>query len=167
MSGMVGHIAWQESAEELRTRYRDEQDVGPRTRLLALWLVRSGRSEQEAALVAGVGRRTLTRWLAWYRQGGLAEVLRRMPGHGSRGAPSRLTPTQHAALLDRCAQGAFRTYGEAQQWVEHEFGVIYRYAGIYDLLARAQVHPKIPRPTAAKADPAAQAAWKRGALSRP
>lgn len=167
MSGVIGHIDWQESAEELRTRYRTEREVGQRTRLQAVWLVRCGRSEQEAAMVAGVGRRTLTRWLAWYRQGGLAEVLRRMPGHGSRGAPCRLTSPQHAALLARCAQGAFRTYGEAQQWVEHEFGVTYRYAGIYDLLARAQVHPKIPRPTAAKADPAAQIAWKRGALARP
>jgi transposase len=91
MSGVVGHIEWQESAQELRARYQTEQDVGQRTRLLALWLVRSGRSEQEAATVAGVGRRTLTRWLAWSRQGGLAEVVRRVPGPGSRGAPSRLT----------------------------------------------------------------------------
>jgi transposase len=137
MSGVVGHIAWQERAQELRARYQTEQDVGHRTRLLALWLVRSGRAEQEAATVAGVGRRTLTRWLAWYRQGGLAAVLRRVPGHGSRGASSRLTPAQRAALLARCAQGAFRTYGEAQHWVEHECGVTDRYAGIYDLLARA------------------------------
>lgn len=163
MSGAMGYIEWHESAEELRARFRTEQDGGQRTRLQALWLVRTGRTEQEAAAVAGVGRRTLTRWLAWYRQGGLTEVLRRVPGHGSRGAASRLTPAQQAALLARCATGAFRTYGEAQRWVEREFGVRYRYAGIYDLLSRMQVHPKVPRPTAAKADPAAQAAWKRGA----
>jgi transposase len=167
MSGVVGHLAWHESAEELRARFRTEQDRGQRTRLQALWLVRTGRTEQEAATVAGVGRRTLTRWLAWYRQGGLTEVLRRVPGHGSRGAASRLTPAQQAALLARCATGAFHTYGEAQHWVEREFGVRYRYAGIYDLLARLQVHPKVPRPTAAKADPAAQAAWKRGASPLP
>ena len=167
MSGVVGHIAWQESAEELRARYRTAQDVGHRTRLQALWLVRLGRSEQEAAMVAGVGRRTLTRWLAWYRHGGLAEVLRRVPGHGSRGAPCRLSQTQQEALLARCAQGAFRTYGEAQQWVEHAFGVSYRYTGLYDLLARRDVHPKVPRPTAANADPAARAAWKKGASPQP
>jgi transposase len=65
-------------------------------------------------------------------------------------------------LLARCAQGRFRTYGEAQHWVAQEFGVRYRYSGIYDLLRRMTVHPKVPRPMAAKADPAVQAAWKKG-----
>lgn len=163
MSGVVQQVDWQESGEALYARYRAAADVEQRKRLQALWLVRTGRTEQEAAKDVGVGRRTLTRWLAWYRHGGLAEVLRRVPGHGSRGAAPRLTSAQLEALLARCATGAFRTYGEAQRWVEREFGVRYRYHGMYDLLARLQVHPKVPRPTAAKADPAAQAAWKRGA----
>jgi transposase len=159
----VQAIDWQESAEELYVRYRAAAVVAERTRLQALWLVRCGQTEQEAARMAGVGRRTLTRWLGWYRQGGLDEVVQRVPGHGAQGAASRLTGEQREALLGRCAHGAFRTYGEAQRWVEQEFGVSYRYSGIYDLLRRMTVHPKVPRPTAAKADPAAQAAWKKGA----
>lgn len=162
MSGVVQAIAWEESAEELYQRYREAQQVAIRIRLQALWLIRSGTTEQEAARIVGVGRRTLTRWLSWYRQGGLAAVLQRVPGHGAHGAPSRLTPEQRTALLAQCADGAFRTYGEAQRWVEREYGVTYRYHGIYDLLCRMSVHPKVPRPTAAKADPAAQAAWKKG-----
>jgi transposase len=166
MSGTVHPIEWQESAKELYTRYRSAADVPERTRLQDLWLVRSGETEQEAARMAGVGRRTLARWLGWYRTGGLTEVLHRVPGHGSRGAPSRLTAEQREALLARCAAGAFHTYGEAQQWVEQEFGVHYRYHGIYDLLSRMTVHPKVPRPTAAKADPAARAAWKKNSDGR-
>src|ERR671939_1086637 len=161
MSGKVQPIDWQESAEELYTRYRAAREVGERVRLQALWLVRSGHPEQEAAQLAGVGRRTLTRWLGWYRQEGLEEGLRRVPGHGAPGAASRLSPEQREAVLARCAQGAFRTYGEAQHWVAQEFGVRYRYSGIYDLLRRMTVHPKVPRPMAAKADPAVQAAWKK------
>ena len=166
MSGTVRPIAGQESAKDLSSSYRTAVSVPERTRLQALWLVRSGKTEEEAAQIAGIGRRTLARWLGWYRVGGLAEVLHRVPGHGSRGAPSRLSAEQREVLLARCATGAFHTYGEAQQWVEQEFGVHYRYHGIDDLLSRMDVHPKVPRPTAAKADPAARAAWKKGDLAR-
>jgi transposase len=110
-----------------------------------------------------VGQRTALRWLGWYRHGGLEEVLRRVPGHGATGAACWLSPAQQAALLAQCRAGAFRTYGEAQRWVERTFGIAYRYHGIYRVLSRLEVHPKVPRPAAARADPAAQEAWKRGA----
>ncbi len=160
-------VAWAETAEELRQRFAAEADAAKRMRLQALWLVREGRGVAEASRLAGVGARTVERWLGWYRQGGLAEVLRRVPGHRAKGAPGRLAAEQRAALLARSATGAFRTYGEAQAWVEREFGVAYSYQGMYAVLARLRVHPKVPRPTAAKADPAAQAAWKKGGSPRP
>lgn len=159
-------VAWTETAAELYTHFTREHDVRRRQRLQALWLVRTGRPIAEAARLAGVGQRSLERWLSWYRQEGLAAVLDRVPGHGARGQPSRLTPEQQQALLAQTATGAFRTYHEARDWVRQEFGVTYRYQGIYTLLARLDVHPKVPRPQAAKADPAAQAAWKRGGSPR-
>ena len=79
-------IDWQESAEELYDHYRAERDVQRRKRLQVLWLVRQGRTATAAATEAGVGVRTVLRWLDWYRAAGLAEVLRRVPGHGARGA---------------------------------------------------------------------------------
>lgn len=51
--------------------------------------------------------------------------------------------------------------------MEAEFGVRYGYQGMYSLLAGLGVRPKVPRPVAAKADPAAQEAWKRGGLAKP
>jgi transposase len=166
MAGRIQPIAWQESAEELYARYRAERDVARRTRLQVLWRVRSGAPARRAAREAGVGARTATRWLGWYRAGGLAAVLARVPGHGARGRPGRLTPEQRRALVDRAGTGAFRTYDEARQWVERAFGVAYSYQGMYGVLARLGVRPKVPRPLAAKADPAAQEAWKRGAWPR-
>ena len=155
-------VEWAECADELHLQYTAERDVPRRQRRQALWLVRSGRSVAEASRIAGIGQRTLERWLDWYRHGGLVEVLRRVPGHGARGAPARLTSEQRQALVAHAASGAFRTYDEARQWVADTFGVPYTYQGMYSVLARLEVHPKAPRPMAAKADPAVQAAWKKG-----
>ena len=166
MGRTLQEIDWDESAEELYDRYRAERDLNRRKRLHVLWLVRQGRTASAAAKEAGVGLRTVLRWLDWYRAGGLAEVVRRVPGHGARGATCWLSAEQQAALLAQCRRGAFRTYGEAQRWVDGEFGVSYRYDGIHTLLTRLGVHPKVPRPTAAKADPAVQEAWKRGISAR-
>jgi transposase len=162
MGRRLQEIDWEESAEELYDRYRAERDLNRRKHLQVLWLVRQGRSATAAATEAGVGVRTVLRWRDWYRAGGLAEVLRRVPGHGARGAACWLSPEQQATLLAQCRCGTFRTYGEAQRWVTREFGVSYRYDGIHTLLTRLGVPPKVPRPTAAKADPAVQQAWKKG-----
>jgi transposase len=155
-------IAWTEHADELYARFARERDGRRRQRLQALWLVQSGRGVSEAARLAGVSQRSLERWLGWYRHGGVDAVLRRVPGHGARGQASRLTPEQQQTLVSQTATGAFRTYHEARAWVEQTFGVAYTYNGMFTLLARLDVHPKVPRPQAAKADPAVQAAWKKG-----
>ena len=155
-------VAWAETAGELERRYRDERDVERRKRLGALWRVRAGDRVGDAGRLAGVGGRTVERWLAWYRAGGLAEVLRRTPGHGATGQPHRLTAEQRAGLLARCAAGAFRTYEEAREWVAATYGVAYRPGGFYTSLHRLGVRPKVPRPVAEKADPSRQEAWRLG-----
>jgi transposase len=155
-------MAWEETAPELEARYRGERDVERRKRLGALWLVRRGERVGDAGRLVGVGERTVFRWLGWYRDGGLAGVLRRVPGHASVGAPHRLTHEQQAALLERVGQGDFRTYEEARAWVEDAYGVPYRPGGFWSTLHRLGVHPKVPRPIAEKADQAAQEAWKQG-----
>jgi transposase len=86
-----------------------ERDLNRRKRVQVLWLVRQGTTATAAATQAGVGQRTVLRWLAWYRAGGREEVLRRVPGHGARGVVCWLSPQQQAALLARCRAGTFRT----------------------------------------------------------
>jgi transposase len=143
----------------LKTAYRKERRADVRPRLQALWLLRSGRNVREVAGLVGVHERTVQRWVGWYREGGVAAV--RAHRQAGRGQPAFLTAEQQAQLWAAAAAGAFRTAAEAQQWVERQFGVHYRPGGIYALLGRLRIHPKVPRPVNPKADQAAQAAWKK------
>ena len=74
-----------------------------------------------------------------------------------------LSPEQQAQVVARSATGAFRTAAEVRQWVAATFGVTYSEGGMYALLGRLRIHPKVPRPVNPKADPVAQTEWKKGA----
>ena len=165
MRGRRLRIAWQEDEGTLWQRYRGEPDPELRTRWHALWLLRQGRSATAAAALVGVHRGSVQRWLAWYRQGGLADVARHRQG-GRQGRAPYLTPQQHARLEAEAAAGTLRTVGAAVRWAERECGVRYTYWGMRTLLHRLQIGPQVPRPLAAKADLDAQEAWTRGASRR-
>jgi transposase len=153
-------LEWRDEAAALFAAYRAARDAQVRPRLQALWLLRGGRPLGEVAAVVGVHYRTVQQWVAWYRTGGLAAGgAHRKAG---RGRPARLTPEQQAALGARAAEGAFFAAREAAAWVAEQYGVHYRVKGMYTLLRRLQLKKKVPRPVNPQADPARQAAWKRG-----
>ncbi len=106
--GRAPEVAWEESARELYELYRRERDTERRKRVHALWLVRSGRPRAEAAEHAGIGKRTLERWLSWYRRGRLKEVLERVPGRGAPGSACRLDGEQLEELVAHAGEGRFR-----------------------------------------------------------
>jgi len=155
-------IAWRPADEEaaLQAAYRQERRADVRPRLQALWLLRTGRSVREVAALVGVHERTVQRWVGWYRDGGLPAI--RAHRQAGTGQPSFLTAEQQAQVGEQAATGAFRTAAEAQQWIETQFGVRYRPGGMYALLGRLRIRPKVPRPVNPKADQVAQAAWKKG-----
>jgi len=154
-----------DDAASLYRRYRRERRADVRPRLHGLWLVRTGRTTREAAAVLGVDERTVQRWLAWYRAGGLALVEGRHAG--GQGAPSLLTPVQKGELAAEVATGRFRTAAEIRRWVAERWGVRYTEGGMYALLGRLRCAPKVPRPVHAKADHLAQARWKKGGSPEP
>jgi transposase len=167
MAGKRVEIAWEveDTPEALRQRYRNEEEGEVRTRLQALWLLRTGWNLEQVAKVTGVHYRTVQRWVGWYRQGGTAEVC--VHHGGGHGQPSWLTAEQEAAVAEEAAKGAFTTAADVRRWVAEQFGVTYRPKGIYGLLRRVRCHPKVPQPIHIKANPEAQEAWKKGAAVPP
>jgi transposase len=150
----------------LKAAYRAEADGKRRLRLHGLWLLRQGQHVDEVAAAVGVHRRTVERWIDWYRhEGGVAGVLAHR--HGGVGQPSRLTAEHQEQVAAAVATGRFRTAAEVGQWITATFGVTYRPGGVQDLLGRLRCHPKVPRPLHEKADLAAQEAWNGGAWPTP
>jgi transposase len=163
MPGKRFVMAWatQDTEAALKARYRAEADGKRRLRLHGLWLLRQGQHVEPVAAAVGVHRRTVERWIDWYRhEGGLAGVLAHR--QGGVGQPSRLTAEQREELGAEVATGRFATAAQIGTWIAETFGVTYRPGGLYDLLGRLRCHPKVPRPLHERADLAAQATWQRG-----
>lgn len=167
MARPVFVMEWAEvdTEEALKERYREERDAARRTWLHALWLLRQGRKVQEVADLVGASKRSVDRWVDWYRTGGRAGVLAHHQG-GSGRAPA-LTPEQQTTLAEAVATGQFRTARDIQAWLRANFAVSLQVSSIHKLLARLRCAPKVPRPQHEKTDPAAQQAWKKGGLLLP
>lgn len=83
-------VDWKHTRKRLFILYRREPEVGYRTRLQAWMLLRQNKSVEEVAATVGVAYRTVQRWVAWYRQGGLAAVAQRRAPAVNPGARSGL-----------------------------------------------------------------------------
>jgi len=158
-------VAWrdEDTEEALRTAYRGEREAAVRQRLQALWLLRGGeRLVGEVAAIVGVDYRTVQRWVAWYRSGGIEAV--RAHWLGGPGKAPRLTPEEQEQVAQDVATGRFRTAAAIRAWITETYGVTYTEGGMYSLLARLHCAPKVPRPLHAKANLDDQDAWKKGGL---
>jgi transposase len=159
-------IEWrtEDTEEALKAAYVRARDRWVRMRLHALWLLRRGWRMDQVAQAVGTDYRSVQRWVAWYRQGGLAEV--QTHAMGGVGQPAWLSADQQEAVAAEVASGRFRTAAEIRDWIAQDYGVAYTVAGIYGLLDRLRCSPKVPRPVHAKADRDAQTAWKKGDSAR-
>ena len=86
MIGRPFRMEWHEedTPAALKEAYLSQEDVSIRTRLHVLWLLRRGWRITAAAEAVGVHYRSAQRWVEWYREGGLNEVVsRKMGGVGS------------------------------------------------------------------------------------
>jgi transposase len=117
------------------------------------------------AEVMGTHYRSVQRWVAWYREGGLSEVRRHQMG--GQGPQPWLSPEAEIQVSAAVATGRFRTAWEIRDWIAQQYGASYTVGGVYSLLKRLKCSPKVPRPVHAKADLELQVAWKKGVCSKP
>jgi len=154
-------IEWQDNAESLERRYQAEKDVQKRRRLHALWLLRQGRRLAEVCEIIGVHYRTLQAWIAWYRQGGLDEVVaHRHGGHSAQ--ERRLSAEQEAELKRKADAGEIRSIADGVKWAKESHQVAYTYWGMRHVFHRLHLNLKVPRPRNPKANAEEQEAWKKG-----
>lgn len=139
-------VEWQETAEELEQLYRAEKHYQRRERLLTLWHLCRGKQIKDVSEMTGRDARRIREWVAWYRRGGLSEVLRRITGHGTVGVSPDLSERQQKALVARVKLGDFRTVWDAVAWVEARWGIHYSYEGMRSVLKRNDCVLKVPRP---------------------
>ena len=167
MRGRPFEVVWREedTPEALKAAYQKERNSEVRTRLHGLWLLRWGWRVGMVAEVMGTHYRSVQRWVAWYREGGLSEVGRhRMGGQGPQ---PWLSPEAEIQVSAAVAPGRFRTAWEIRDWIAQQYGVSYTLGGVYSMLQRLKCSPKVPCPVHAKADLELPAAWKKGVSSRP
>lgn len=154
-------IEWQEDEATLKQLYLNEKDAQNRTKLQALWQLRRGRTIVEVSEIVGKHPRTIQDWVAWYRRGGIAEVLRhRQGGHG--GKRAQLSAEQLAELKEKASAGEIRSIWDGVQWAQERYGVTYTYWGMRWVFARLNLRRKVPRPRNPQASAEQQAAWKKG-----
>lgn len=167
MRGRLFRVAWddEDTVEALKARYQAERDVGLRTRLHGLWLLRSGWRMGPVADAVGVDYRTVQRWVGWLREGGLTEVLSHKMG--GKGQEPYLSDESQQEVATEVSTGRFRTAVEIREWIVERYGVSYKMGGIYSLMGRLGCSTKVPRPMHEKADAEQQASWKKGAFAKP
>jgi len=101
---------------------KEERECHPnpavRRRMLALWLLHCDVTRQKAATIVGVGRATVERWVAAYRDGGL-DALRRWEVQG----PESDLAAYREQIIEMFTEQPARTVAEAAERIYQKTGV--------------------------------------------
>ena len=164
-SELAGHL----SAEELGRRYRAARDRVERGHLQAVWLLAQGRSAAEVAGVMGYGGRWVAEIVRRYNEAGPDGLGDRRRGNA--GARPLLDEARRAALAEALRgappDGGLWSGPRVAAWIAAATGREVHPQRGWDYLKRLGFTLKRPRPRHAKADPEAQAAFKKGAAGAP
>jgi transposase len=157
------------TTEELEQRYRAARDGVERSQWQIIWLLAGGATSQEVAAVTGYS-------LPWIRElakrynargaDGIGDGRHRNPGH----APL-LAAEQQAALMQALEgpspDGGRWSGPQVAVWIAGVVGQRVPAQRGWEYLRRLGFSPRVPRPRHAKADPAAQDAFKGGSWKQP
>jgi len=156
------------SVRELSKAAKIEQDVRVRKRLQALSLRKQGWQVCDVATALLVTARTVENWVNRYNQEG-RNGLKEQPRTG---APIKLKNALgfcrriDAGVAVKDSQVSTLHGKEIQRILKDDFGAEYALSGVYCLLHRLGYSSLKPRPYHAKADLAAQEAFKKTLVSK-
>ncbi|MEJ7901263.1 MAG: winged helix-turn-helix domain-containing protein [Thermomicrobiales bacterium] len=154
--------------EELAQRYRHAHDPVERTHWHLLWLVAAGHRVPEVASLVGYTANWVREIIRRYNATGPARITDQR--QHSVGHPPLLTPALRAALataLDGPApDGGLWTCAKVAAWMRDRLGRPVRSQRGWEAMRSLGFTPQRPRPRATNADPAAQAAFKKGGSRR-
>ena len=150
----------------LERRYRRARDPVERSRWQVVRLLAQGRGTAEVAAATGYSVPWARQLARRYREGGPAALGDRR--HANPGAAPLLAPAQRerlrAALGGPAPDGGLWTGRKVAAWMAAELGRPVGAQRGWEWLRRLGFSPQRPRPREARADPAAQAAFKGGGL---
>ncbi len=106
---------------------------------------------------------SLCKWLGWFREGGLEELLGHANGAGGGKAP-RFSPPQWECFRAELARGQWRTARDAQRWLRETLGLQIARKEVYRHLGKLGARLKVGRRSHVKKDPAEAEAFQRGGL---
>ncbi len=150
-----------DTAADLRHAAVRTRNSDAARRMLALALVKEGRSRTEAAHSCGMDRQTLRDWVIRYNDAGLAGLSDKK---GRTGPKPRLLPGQQAELVrkgpDPIEDGVVRWRRiDLARVIKARFGVTLAERAVGGLLHRLGFSHVSPRPRHPKADAGAQASF--------
>jgi transposase len=150
-----------QSSTALRTMERRlrGRPIADRVKLLRLLKTRTFRSLRSAAPMLGYSERQLQRWWVAYTTGGLEALLHQPPRLGRQ---ARVSDEAWTALAGEMQAGRVARLKDAQRYLRERWGVDYRSLnGVSRLFIRHKTKLKTGRRRHRRANPAAQAAFKK------
>jgi len=150
--------------DELAKIAKKEPNPRVRQRLLAVRLVVMGNTVPKAAKAVGLKQRQSRNWIHRFNAEGVDGLRdRQRPGQ-----PVKLPRQKEQAFRERIEKGAGQKdptrnlrVKDVQRILREEFGADYCLGGTYFLLHRLGFSSLVPRPRHPKADPQAQAEFKK------
>jgi transposase len=163
--GLPAHL----TVDELGRRYRRCRDPVARSHWQIVWLLAGGTPTAEVARLTRYSVRWVLEIARRYRDEGPAGIGDRR--HGNPGAAPLLNATQQeqlrAALAGPAPDGGLWTCRWVAAWIGAAIGRPVDPARGWEWMRRLGFTPQRPRPRETRADPAAQAAFKKGGSLMP
>ena len=152
-------------AADLERRYRASRDPVERSHWHIVWLASQGHSGTAVARLTGYSDTWVRTLLHRYNDQGPAGLVDRR--HANPGQPPLVSPAVDEELRVRLAEpppdGGLWTSPKVAAWLSQRLGRTVSSQRAWETLQRIGFSRQQPRPRARAADPAAQAAFKKGA----